>query len=173
MSPKKFSPKEFSPQKFSPKKIFTKKVFTLKISTQKIQYNFHLKYSIVRLSFVDLRWAQLYVSLVVFLFGISDQQQDLTQEPETGTWIHYSKMKHEDRNKLANLKFFELEKSYLKMTKLPLNTMKLQPQPLRPIPFKPPKKLQQLEPPFTQEELPMGILTDLSLTILSLRFIEL
>ena len=93
MSPKKFSPKEFSPQKFSPKKIFTKKVFTLKISTQKIQYNFHLKYSIVRLSFVDLRWAQLYVSLVVFLFGISDQQQDLTQEPETGTWIHYSKMK--------------------------------------------------------------------------------
>ena len=59
------------------------------------------------------------------------------------------------------------------MIKLPLNTMNLQPQPLRPIPFKPPKKLQQLEPPFTQEELPMGILTDLSLTILSLRFIEL
>ena len=32
--------------------------------TQKIQYNFLLKYSIVRLSFVNLRWAQLYASLV-------------------------------------------------------------------------------------------------------------
>ena len=31
----------------------------------------------------------------------------------------------EDRNKLANLKFSELEQSYLKMMKLPLNTMKL------------------------------------------------
>ena len=80
ISPKKISPKKFSPQKFSPKqilpkkispkknfhpkKIFTQKVFTLKMFTQKIQYNFLLKYSIVRLSFVDLRWAQFYVSLV-------------------------------------------------------------------------------------------------------------
>ena len=37
--------------------------------TQKIQYNFLLKYSIVRLSFFDLRWAQLYVSLVLEPFS--------------------------------------------------------------------------------------------------------
>ena len=51
---KKCSLKKCSPNKFSPKKIFT-------------QTNFRTKFFFtesVRLSFVDLRWAQLYVSLV-------------------------------------------------------------------------------------------------------------
>ena len=65
-SPKKLSPKKnfdqkfqqknftqkFSPKKFSFKKIITQKIFTQKIFTKKV---FTLKYSIVRLSFVDLR----------------------------------------------------------------------------------------------------------------------
>ena len=50
--------KKCSPNKFSPKKIFTQKFFrTNKFFTES-----------VRLSFVDLRWAQLYVSLVVVVF---------------------------------------------------------------------------------------------------------
>ena len=61
------------PKKFYPLKIFAQKIFTPKIFTPK---NFHpnffsniiLKYSIVRVSFVDLRWAQLYISLVSFIF---------------------------------------------------------------------------------------------------------
>ena len=71
--PKKFSTKKFSPKKkfhhknFHPKEFSTKKNFHPKIFTQNI--SFFSKYSIVRLSFVDLRWAQLYVSLVsYFLF---------------------------------------------------------------------------------------------------------
>ena len=51
---KKCSLKKCSPNKFSPKKIFTQKFCRInKFFTES-----------VRLSFVDLRWAQLYVSLV-------------------------------------------------------------------------------------------------------------
>ena len=89
ISPKKFSPKKISPKKFSPKKcspkIFTQKNFHPKNFTQKkcslkkcspnkfspkkisTPTNFRTKFFFtesVRLSFVDLRWAQLYVSLV-------------------------------------------------------------------------------------------------------------
>ena len=47
--------KKCSPNTFSPKKIFTQNFFrTSKFFTES-----------VRLSFVDLRWAQLYVSLVI------------------------------------------------------------------------------------------------------------
>ena len=92
-SHKKFSPKEFWPQKFSPKKNFTKKVFTLKIFTQKIQYNFHLKYSISRLSFVHLRWAQLYESLVIFPFPRSPaaklQRVVRLAVPAVGHFVHF------------------------------------------------------------------------------------
>ena len=64
-----FHSKKFSPKKFHPKKMFTQKMFTQQIFTQK---NFHTKKfshkffftESVRLSFVNLRWAQLYVSLV-------------------------------------------------------------------------------------------------------------
>ena len=54
---KKFNKKKCSLNKFSPKKNFTQKFFrTNKFFTES-----------VRLSFVDLRWAQLYVSLVLIM----------------------------------------------------------------------------------------------------------
>ena len=56
--PKNFHPKNFHPKKFSPKKIHPK-IFT----------------KIVRLSFVDLRWAQLYVSLVSVFFQNMDTER--------------------------------------------------------------------------------------------------
>ena len=155
--------------------MFTQQIFTQKkFHTKKFSQKFFFTES-VRLSFVDLRWAQLYVSLVVFLFGISDQQQDLTQEPETGTWIHYSKMKTWRQKQTGQFEVFWIREVISEDDEVTIeyHEVSAQPQPLRPIPFKPPKKLQQLEPPYTQEELPMGILTDLSLTILSLRFVEL
>ena len=68
-SPKKFHPKKCSlkkcsPNKFSPKKIFTQTNFPTKIFFTES----------VRLSFVDLRWAQLYVSLV-FTNSLKDPKQ--------------------------------------------------------------------------------------------------
>ena len=56
---KKCSLKKCSPNKFSPKKIFTQKNFRTK--------NFFTES--VRLSFVDLRWAKLDVSLVYGFLG--------------------------------------------------------------------------------------------------------
>ena len=73
-----FHSKKFSPKKFHPKKMFTQKMFTQQIFTQQIftQKNFHTKKfrtkffftESVRLSFVDLRWAQLYISLVLHYY---------------------------------------------------------------------------------------------------------
>ena len=63
MSPKKiFTKKIFHPKKFSPKKFSIKKFFTQKIFTQTKFFT-----QIAKLFFVDLRWAQLYVSLVACL----------------------------------------------------------------------------------------------------------
>ena len=45
-------------------KNFTQNIFTQKIITQNFFYII-LKYSIIRISFVYMRWAQLYVSLVL------------------------------------------------------------------------------------------------------------
>ena len=69
-SSKKFSSKKFSPKKFSPKKFFTQKNSPEKFSLKK---NFTQKIftQIVWLTFVDLRWAQLYVSLVILYISRS------------------------------------------------------------------------------------------------------
>ena len=64
---KKCSLKKCSPNKFSPKKIFTQKSFCTT--------NFFIES--VRLSFVDLRWAQLYVSLVWVAFYSAIWQDNL------------------------------------------------------------------------------------------------
>ena len=61
MSPKKI----FHQKDFSPKKIFTQKISLQKFFTQTKFFT-----QIARLSFVDLRWAQLYVSLVLFFITI-------------------------------------------------------------------------------------------------------
>ena len=57
---KNFHPKQIHPKDFNSKKNFTQKIFNQKFFTQ-----------IVRLSFVDLRWAQLYVSLVCIVISIT------------------------------------------------------------------------------------------------------
>ena len=69
--------KSFQPKKnFQPKQIFTPKISPKKIFTQ-IFFNIILKYSIVRVSFVHLRWAQLYESLVSSTFTFLSSVYDI------------------------------------------------------------------------------------------------
>ena len=100
---KNYHPKNFHPNKFQPKKFYTQNIFTKKIFTQK---NFT---QIVRLSFVNLRWAQLYVSLVsqtiLLLFSISVRKKDCCSQTNPDfvclMILHYVHMKQSVANKAA------------------------------------------------------------------------
>ena len=73
---KKCSLKKCSPNKFPPKKKFTQKKFRTKIFCTES----------VRLSFVDLRWAQLYVSLVAAAsWNRSDTKEQGEKTDEDGS----------------------------------------------------------------------------------------
>ena len=69
-----FTQKKFHQKKIHPKNFHSKKFSPKKFSTQ-----------IVRLSFVDLRWAQLYVSLVFACSKIIKQKQIFTCSRKHGS----------------------------------------------------------------------------------------
>ena len=88
--------KNVHPKNFTPKKMFTKKMFTQQIFTQTNFRKIFFFTESVRLSFVDLRWAQLYVSLVYnnkdsrawWLLNVRSKQRSAVKNNRSFTFGH-------------------------------------------------------------------------------------